>query len=126
MPIKTNLINNHSFGPQSCVFSFRPFAFIFKRILIENFVFQALKAISETDTVSEQARQAMANGDLERAQGLYSKYMTDLDSHLAPPYPDYYKIQQHIWKCIWMRYGNRVVRGKVPTAPSGNDFDTVD
>ena len=30
---------------------------------------------------------------------------------LAPPYPDYYKIQQQIWKCIWMRHGNRIVTG---------------
>ena len=72
--------------------------------------------------------------------------MADLDEYLAPPYADYYKIQQGnffslifnlyfhvklnffyeaIWKCIWMRYGNRVIRGKVPKAPT-EDFDTVD
>ena len=89
------------------------------------FNFQALKAIGETDQISEQAKHALLKGDLEKAQALYSKYMTDLDEHLAPPYPDYYKIQQNIWKCIWMRYGNRVIRGKVPQAPS-NDFDSVD
>ena len=84
-----------------------------------------MKAIGETDEISEKARMALNTGDLEKAQTLYSKYMTDLDKHLAPPYPDYYKIQQNIWKCIWMRYGNRVIRGKVPQAPS-NDFDSVD
>ena len=62
---------------------------------------------------------------LFRAQSLYSQYMRDLDEYLAPPYADYYKIQQAIWKCIWMRYGNRVIRGKVPKAPT-EDFDTVD
>lgn len=75
--------------------------------------------------VCEKARQAMIKGDLDGAQTLYSKYMTDLDEHLTPPYSDYYKIQQYIWKCIWMRYGNRVIRGKVPQAPT-NDFDIVD
>jgi len=86
---------------------------------------KALKAVSETESVNEQAKQAMAKGDLEKAQNLYSRYMTDLDMYLSPPYSDYYKIQQYIWKCIWMRYGNRVIRGKVPQAPS-NDFDSVD
>ena len=88
-------------------------------------LFQALKAISETDEISEKAKQALAKGDLEQAQSLYSKYMTDLDQHLAPPYQDYYKIQQYIWKCIWMRFGNRVIRAKMPQAPT-NDFDSVD
>ena len=73
----------------------------------------------------EKAGQALRSGDLEKAQVLYSEYMTKLDVHLAPPYPDYYKTQQNIWKCIWMRFGNRVIRGKVPQAPS-NDFDSVD
>ena len=31
---------------------------------------------------------------LFRAQSLYSQYMRDLDEYLAPPYADYYKIQQ--------------------------------
>merc|ERR1712156_861302 len=86
---------------------------------------KALKAIGETDAISEQAKQSMLKGHLTLAQELYSKYMTDLDSYLAPPYADYYKIQQYIWKCIWMRFGNRVIRGKLPQAPS-NDFDSVD
>ena len=94
-------------------------------IQIYPLIFQALKAIGETDAISEQAKQSMLKGDLEKAQSLYSKYMTDLDSYLAPPYADYYKIQQYIWKCIWMRFGNRVIRGKLPQAPS-NDFDSVD
>lgn len=86
---------------------------------------QALKAVGETETLNEKAKEAMAKGDLETAQTLYSKYMTVLDEYLSPPYPDYYKTQQHIWKCIWMRFGNRVIRGKLPQAPS-NDFDSVD
>ena len=65
--------------------------------------FQALKAIGETDSLQEKAGQALRSGDLEKAQVLYSEYMTKLDVHLAPPYPDYYKTQQNIWKCIWMR-----------------------
>ena len=76
--------------------------------------------------MSDQAKNAMNKGDLEKAQSLYSKFLTDLDDHLCPPYPDYYKIQQNIWKCIWMRYGNRVIRSKVPQAPQSNDFDSVD
>ena len=84
-----------------------------------------MKAIGETDVVSDKAKQAMIDGDLEKAQNLFTKYMGDLDEHLCPPYRDYYVIQQAIWKCIWMRYGNRVIRAKVPKAPT-EDFDTVD
>jgi hypothetical protein len=41
---------------------------------------------------------------------------------------DYYKIQQNIWKCIWMRFGNRVVIGgqRKPVLPGSDDYDTVD
>lgn len=90
------------------------------------FHFQALKAIGETDVVCEKAKVALNDGKLAEAQTLYSTYMTELDQHLAPPYQDYYKIQQYIWKCIWMRYGNRVIRAKLPKAPAVEDFDTVD
>jgi len=86
---------------------------------------KALKAIGETDVVSDKAKQAMIDGDLEKAQNLFTKYMGELDEHLCPPYRDYYVIQQAIWKCIWMRYGNRVIRARVPKAPT-EDFDTVD
>ena len=84
-----------------------------------------LGEIKNETFLNEKAKEAMAKGDLETAQTLYSKYMTVLDEYLSPPYPDYYKTQQHIWKCIWMRFGNRVIRGKLPQAPS-NDFDSVD
>ena len=41
---------------------------------------------------------------------------------------DYYKIQQSIWKCIWMRFGNRVIKSKMrkATTVAGDDYDTVD
>ena len=41
---------------------------------------------------------------------------------------DYYKIQQNIWKCIWMRFGNRLITGGVrkPVTPADEDYDTVD
>ena len=41
---------------------------------------------------------------------------------------DYYKVQQHIWKCIWMRFGNRLITGGVrkPVTPGDEDYDTVD
>jgi hypothetical protein len=41
---------------------------------------------------------------------------------------DYYKIQQNIWKCIWMRFGNRVIIGgqRKPILPGSDDYDTVD
>ena len=90
-------------------------------------VLQALKAITETDMMHEKAKKAMAAGKLAEAQDLYSKYLTTLDKHLAPPYTDYYKIQQSIWKCIWMRFGNRIVRAKSATVKAvEDDYDTVD
>ena len=64
----------------------------------------ALKKIGETDLISDKAKKAMADGDLGKAQDLYCEYLATLDKYLVPPYPDYYKIQQSIWKCIWMRY----------------------
>ena len=91
-------------------------------------VLQTLKAISESEILHEKAKDAMASGKLALAQEQYSKYLTLLDKHLAPPYPDYYKIQQSIWKCIWMRFGNRVVRAKAPKAAVADedDYDIVD
>ena len=43
-------------------------------------------------------------------------------------FQDYYKIQQNIWKCIWMRFGNRLITGGVrkPVTPADEDYDTVD
>lgn len=90
-------------------------------------VLQALKAISETDMLSEKAKQAMDMGKLAEAQDIYSKYLIKLDKHLSPPYPDYYKIQQSIWKCIWMRFGNRIIRAKAAKPKAvDEDFDIVD
>ena len=91
-------------------------------------VLQTLKAISESDILHEKAKKAMADGKLADAQELYSKYLTLLDKHLAPPYPDYYKIQQSIWKCIWMRFGNRIVRTRAPKPATvvDDDYDIVD
>jgi len=90
-------------------------------------VLKALKAISETEIMQEKGKKAMEKGSLEEAYDLYTSYLTKLDKHLAPPYPDYYRIQQSIWKCIWMRFGNRVVRSKaVKPAVTADDYDTVD
>ena len=88
---------------------------------------QALKAISDTEIMQQKAKKAMEQGKLAEAYDLYTNYLTTLDKHLAPPYPDYYKIQQSIWKCIWMRFGNRVIRTKsVKPAATADDYDTVD
>ena len=88
---------------------------------------KALKAISDTEIMQEKGKKAMEKGNLEEAYNLYTSYLTKLDKHLAPPYPDYYRIQQSIWKCIWMRFGNRIVRSKaVKPAVSADDYDTVD
>ena len=77
--------------------------------------------------MQEKGKKAMEKGSLEEAYDLYTSYLTKLDKHLAPPYPDYYRIQQSIWKCIWMRFGNRVVRAKaVKPAVTADDYDTVD
>ena len=98
--------------------------------LTRSFYFhKALKKIGETDLISERAKHAMKEGKLGAAQDLYCDYLTTLDKFLVPPYQDYYKIQQSIWKCIWMRHGNRVIRAKVrkPAVPeASDDYDTVD
>ena len=79
--------------------------------------------------ISAKAKAAMESGDLALAQALYCDYLTTLDKYLVPPYPDYYKIQQSIWKCIWMRFGNRVIKSKMrkaTTIANDDDYDTVD
>ena len=67
----------------------------------------------------------MEAGKLDEAYDFYTSYLTKIDKHLAPPYPDYYRIQQSIWKCIWMRFGNRIVRSKMghyyQVKPDDND-----
>lgn len=69
----------------------------------------------------------MESGDLALAQNLYCDYFMTLDKYLVPPYPDYFKIQQSIWKCIWMRFGNRIVRSKLRNpVPAAIDDDVVD
>ena len=76
------------------------------------------------------AHNELEANNLEKAQEMYTSNLLKLDKVLAkrsilkevkvlksarkvlaPPYPDYYKIQQQIWKCIWMRHGNRIVTG---------------
>merc|ERR1712029_1051310 len=63
-------------------------------------VLQTLKAISESDILHEKAKKAMAEGNLAEAQNQHS-----------------------IWKCIWMRFGNRVVRAKAPKPALSTDDD---
>lgn len=93
---------------------------------------KALKGLGDTEALGEESKKALDAGNLAKAQELYIKYMIALDELLVPPYADYYKIQQYIWKCIWMRHGNRVIRGTVPKAAteaiaaSVDEFDTVD
>lgn len=89
--------------------------------------FQTLKVISETETMSEKAKKALDEGRLQEAQDLFCKYLTTLDKYLAPPYADYYKIQQLIWKCTWLQHGNRVIRKKaVKVESASDDYDVVD
>ena len=76
---------------------------------------------------------------------MYTQLLKKFDNVIAPPYPvmqkknmqqydnvkcfqDYYKIQMNIWKCIWMRFGNRLITGGVrkPVTPADEDYDTVD
>lgn len=90
---------------------------------------QVLKKIGETDMISAKAKEAMEKGDLATAQDLYCNFLTTLDKYLLPPYQDYFKIQQSIWKCIWMRFGNRIVRSKMrkpAKIAATDDYDTVD
>ena len=74
-------------------------------------LFMGLKGLTEMDELMEAAHNELEANNLEKAQEMYTSNMMKLDKVLAPPYPDYYKIQQQIWKCIWMRHGNRIVTG---------------
>jgi len=93
-------------------------------------LFKGLKDLSDTELLAETANTELAANQLEKAQNLYTEYLKKLDAVIAPPYPDYYKTQQNIWKCIWMRFGNRVITGgqRKPVLPTGADdeYDTLD
>jgi len=91
-------------------------------------LFKGLKDLADTEALAENANQELKDKNLEKAQDLYTDYLKKLDAVLAPPYQDYYKIQQNIWKCIWMRFGNRIVSSGVKKValPTDDDYDTVD
>lgn len=91
-------------------------------------LFKGLKELTDMDELGEAAMKELEAFNLEKAQEMYTSNLRKLDAVLAPPYPDYYKIQQHIWKCIWMRNGNRIVTGGIrkPVVPGDDDYDTVD
>ena len=76
-------------------------------------LFMGLKGLTEMDNLMEAAHNELDANNLKKAQEMYTSNLLKLDKVLAPPYPDYYKIQQQIWKCIWMRHGNRIVTGHV-------------
>jgi hypothetical protein len=58
---------------------------------------KVLKALGDTESLGESAKKELDAGNLAKAQELYISYMIKLDELLAPPYLDYYKIQQYIW-----------------------------
>lgn len=91
-------------------------------------LFKGLKDLADTEKLAEEADAELKKHSLAKAQDLYTDYLKKLDGVIAPPYPDYYKIQQNIWKCIWMRFGNRIVTGGIrkPVVPGDDDYDTVD
>jgi len=91
-------------------------------------LFKGLKELADTEILSEAANTELEKNNLEEAQLMYTELLKKFDGVLAPPYPDYYKIQMAIWKCIWMRFGNRLITGGVrkPVTPSDEDYDTVD
>jgi len=91
-------------------------------------LFKGLKELADTELVSEAASTELDKNNLGKAQDIYTDLLKKLDAVIAPPYPDYYKIQQNIWKCIWMRFGNRIVTGGIrkPVLPGDDDYDTVD
>jgi len=91
-------------------------------------LFKGLKELADTELLAETADTELKKHNLGKAQELYTDYLKKLDGVIAPPYSDYYKIQQNIWKCIWMRFGNRIVTGGIrkPVVAGDDDYDTVD
>ena len=107
-------------------------------------LFKGLKDLADTELLAESANTELQKNNLEKAQEMYTNLLKKYDAIIAPPYPvdnepsienisndslqDYYKVQQHIWKCIWMRFGNRLITGGIrkPVTPGDEDYDTVD
>ena len=72
---------------------------------------------------------ALKNGHLTLAQDLYVKYFNDLDTHIVPPYQDYFRIQQSLWKISWMRHGNSKIGGTrvpIPAMESVMSLESLD
>ena len=72
---------------------------------------KALKEIADTETLGEQVEREAEKNNLEKVQEIYIKNLRILEKVLAPPFPDFCRLQQNIWKCFWLRFGNKVMVG---------------
>merc|ERR1719228_2819553 len=86
-------------------------------------VLKSLKELSDIGGMAEQANEYLEKQNIVKAQEVFINYMNKLDDLVAPPYQDYYKIQQNIWKISWMRYGNKIFTSKKMTAVKNEEVD---
>lgn len=60
------------------------------------------------------------------AQETFEKLLSVLETILSPPYQDYYRIQQALWKIAWMRQGNKNFASKVLPRPAMDSVLALD
>jgi hypothetical protein len=82
-----------------------------------------MQSLADLGTKAEEATVHLEKQELEKAHVMFNDYLTSLDKLLVPPYQDYYKVQQNIWKLAWMRWGNKIVTNKRMGVRKQNDVD---
>lgn len=78
------------------------------------------------DATTEQANKALKDGNLALAQEIFEKLLSRLEQTLVPPYADYYRIQQSLWRVAWMRHGNKKFASKKVPRPAMDSVLALD
>ena len=95
------------------------------KVRLKNHIKNPFQTLSDLGEKAEEANVHLEKQQLEKAHTIFNSYLGNLDKLLLPPYQDYYKVQQNVWKLAWMRWGNKMVttrRMGVPT-PVATELD---
>jgi len=86
-------------------------------------ILKNLKELADNGVMAEEANTYLEQQNIVKAQDVFINYLDKLDDLIAPPYQDYYKIQQNIWKISWMRYGNKIFTSQTMSAKPVEEVD---
>lgn len=86
-------------------------------------ILKSLKELSDIGGMAEEANALLEKQNIVKAQEVFKEYLNKLDDLIAPPYQDYYKIQQNIWKLSWMCHGNKIYTSKTMAVRKNEELD---